>query len=471
MRKPKVKKPYKSLDEIYLRESFARPVPGLPYKDIINEAKVKITFSDGRVREVETSDYTAGKLLGAETKITSNLNEEIKKWFSAGGWSSVAISIGLPLLITIVERNLKTNNTGVVKEIIEDINNIVKIKKTLHNFRDNLASKTFDSFIANFPIKLKQLNNKSLIKDIERNLVFAEGNVSLGPGEVLATLYSEMVNPKTGDLLFQDGKKVEMKGSTKENTGGRPGKKNVVNAANRATDILRAEYGKRKGEMDQALISDLVNLFAPFKTKFNFDLAKLRGNQKRFMEIANIFLSNKISINIINDTINQISKNLKALAAAGDKLTGTKIGTQFVDKINEYKKSREGKEVKTFRNYFNTEKDPNILTDKIIMFSVYPQSIDKTFLLDYIAKIGNAFNSEYAAKIVSGIQIADYQFEEKFSYILFFNSLTNNQVVIGEFTTDYNTNLKMCIQKTAEFKDVDPGTGGTVARGGFNVIV
>ena len=37
MRKPKVKKPYKSLDEIYLKESFSKPVPLLPRQLILNE--------------------------------------------------------------------------------------------------------------------------------------------------------------------------------------------------------------------------------------------------------------------------------------------------------------------------------------------------------------------------------------------------------------------------------------------------
>ena len=161
MRKPK--KPYKSLNEIYLKESFAKPVPPLPRQNIFREAKVHITFDDGSTKEVITSDYTASKLLGAERKITSNLSEEVKKWFVAGGWRPVAVGIGVPLLITILERNLKTNNTGVVNEIIEDINTILKLKKTLHNFRDNLASNKFNTFIENFPVKLKQLNNSNLI--------------------------------------------------------------------------------------------------------------------------------------------------------------------------------------------------------------------------------------------------------------------------------------------------------------------
>jgi len=462
-----MQKPYKSLQDVYLAESFAKTVPPLPRQTVLGEAKVKITFDDGRIKELETSDYTASKLLGVEAKATTKIDEEIKKWFTSGGWGEVATSVGTPILTTIIERNLKTNNTGVVREIIEDINNILKLKNTLSNFRGNLKSKGFNNFITNFPVKLKQLSHTNLIKDIERNLVFSEGNVAIGPGEVLATLYSEMTNPKTGDLMFPDGRKVELKGSTKEDSGGRPGKKNVVDAAARAVATLKVEYSKLKGEMDARLSTDLYEIIKPYKSVFTNFNGRLTANQKRFIDISSKILSNEAELGSILNSIT----NFKAFAKAGDVLTNSNIGTQIAEKLNAYKKRSEGKDVKTFRNYFNAEKNIDTLAEKIATFSVNPERINRNYLKDYLNKIGNGFNSNYAAKIVSAIQIADYQEEEKFSYIIFFNSLTNNQVVVGEFTQDYMTNLGLCLNKAAEFISVDPGTGGTVARGGFNVIV
>lgn len=462
------KKPYKSLAEIYLEQSFAKPVPELPRRTVLGEAKVHITFDDGRVKEIVTSDYTASKLLGVETKITSNINELVKQWFQAGGWGNEAIGIGVPLLMTIIERNLKTNNTGVVKEVIEDINNILKIKKSLNNFKDSLSEKNYSSFVKNFPVKLKQLSAANLIKDIEKNLVFMEGSVAVGPGEVLATLYSEMVNPEKGDLMFRDGRKVEVKGSTTEKSGGRPGSKSVVDAATRVLATLRKEYGMQLQQMDMKTNEELKKLFSQAKEKIdpNVRFPSSQKNKSLFIDITNRYLTGAFNLNNIKEI-----GNLKAFAKAGDVLTRSNIGTQILNQVEAYKEGREGKEMKTFTNYFNTTKDPVELANKIVLFSVHPENVDKNLILKYINNIGDKFDSSYAAKIVSAIQIADYQAEEKFSYIIFFNGITDNQVVIGEFSSNYNENLNKCIVKSFEFKNVSPGTGGTVARGGFNVIV
>ena len=470
-----MQKPYKSLQDVYLAESFAKAVPPLPRQTVLGEAKIKITFNDGRVKELETSDYTAGKLLGVEAKVTAGLNEEAKKWFASGGWREEAQSIGVPMLVNIIERNLKTDNTGIVKEVIEDINSILGIKKTLSNFKANLKEPNFsvNGFVKSFPIKLKQLGNTNLIKDIERNLIFSESGVTIGPGEVLATLYSEMVNPPKGDLSFPDGKTVELKGSTKEDSGGRPGKKSVVDAATRALVTLRAEYSKLRGVMDAELAAELVEILKPHMSVLGNMINDVKlnqkrfANQKRFVSVANMMSSDNLNIDKILKNI----PDLNAFAKAGDTLTGSNVGTQIAEKLSVYKDNREGKEIKTFRNYFNTEKRPNILAEKLASFSVRPERIDRMYLEKYLVKLGSDFNSIYAAKIVSAIQITDYQAEEGFSYIIFFNSITDQQVVVGEFTQDYMANLNISINSSLKFKSVNPGTGGTSGRGGFNVIV
>jgi hypothetical protein len=470
-----MKKRYKSLGEVYLAESFLKKLPPLPGQGVLGEAKIKITFNDGRVKELETSDYTAGKLLGVEAKVTTGLNEEAKKWFAAGGWREEAQGIGVPMLVNIIERNLKTDNTGIVREVIEDINTILGIKKTLSNFKANLKEPRFsvNGFIKSFPVKLKQLGNVNLIRDIERNLIFSESGVTVGPGEVLATLYSEMVNPNKGDLSFPDGKVVELKGSTKEDSGGRPGKKSVVDAATRALVTLRAEYSKLRGVMDAKLATELVEILKPYRSVLNSMMGDVKlnqkrfANQKRFVDVANMIFSDNMNMGKILANI----PDLDAFAKAGDTLTGSTVGTKIAEELSVYKDNREGKEIKTFRNYFNAEKNPNILAEKLASFSVRPERIDKVYLEKYLVKLGNDFNSNYAAKIVSAIQIADYQAEEGFSYIVFFNSMSDQQVVVGEFTQDYMTNLNISINSSLRFKSVNPGTGGTSGRGGFNIIV
>jgi len=470
-----MKKKYKSLSEVYLAESFLKKLPPLPGRGVLGEAKIKITFNDGRVKELETSDYTASKLLGVETKETAGLAGEAKKWFTAGGWSETAQGIGIPMLINIIERNLKTNNTGIVREVIEDINSILSMKKTLTNFRANLKEPGFsvNGFIKSFPIKLKQLGNVNLIKDIERNLTFSESGVTIGPGEVLATLYSEMINPKKGDLAFPDGKVVELKGATTEDSGGRPGKKSVVDAATRAVATLKTEYSKLRGEMDARLTTELVEILKPYRSVLASMMsdAKLNqkrfANQKRFVNVANMIFSDNINTGKILASI----PDFDAFAKAGDTITGSNVGTQLAGKLNSYKKSGEGKEQKTFKNYFNTENNVDVLAEKLATFSVHPEKIDRAYLKNYLVKLGKDFNAVYAAKIVSAIQIADYQTEEGFSYIIFFNSISDQQVVIGEFTQDYMTNLNICINSALKFKSVNPGTGGTTGRGGFNIVV
>lgn len=469
-------KKYKSLKDVYVSESFLKPVPKLP-RQCVNEAKVRITFDDGRVKELETSDYTASKLIGVEAKVSGNINQSVSQWLASGGWKSESVNIAAPILMGIIERNLKTNNTGVVKEILEDINNILKLKKSLNNFRDNLKSNQFLGFIKNFPILLKQLGNINLVRDIQRNCIFLEGNVAVGPGEVLATLYSEMKNPPTGDLIFPDGKKVELKGSTKESTGGRPGKKNVIDAANKATTALAADYSKKRGELDATTIYKLKEIAKNVQGKIqSLNVKTITANMQRFINIINIIVSNPNFK--IDDIYKNITKDIEALGKAGDKLTGTNYGSQVAELLGSYEKNKEGKEVTTFRSYFNTEKDPNVLTDKLLMFSVRPNQIDRNILLAYVSNLGIKFNSEYAARIVSAMQIADYFVDEGYSFIIFFTSLgqDDRQVVIGEFTNDYMANLKLCLDNALamepkRFLDVKPGTGGTAGRGGFSIVV
>jgi hypothetical protein len=225
--------------------------------------------------------------------------------------------------------------------------------------------------------------------------------------------------------------------------------------------------------MDAKLAAELVGILKPHMSVLGNMMNDVKlnqkrfANQKRFVDVANMISSENLNIDKILKNI----PDLNAFAKAGDTLTGSNVGTQIAEKLSVYKDNREGKEIKTFRNYFNTEKNPNILAEKLASFSVRPERIDRMYLEKYLVKLGNDFNSIYAAKIVSAIQIADYQAEEGFSYIIFFNSITDQQVVVGEFTQDYMTNLNISINSSLRFKSVNPGTGGTAGRGGFNVIV
>lgn len=469
-------KKYRSLSDIYLENSAGKQVPSLNYKPV-REATVTVKFDNGEVKEIKTNDRTAAKLIGVETEITHNLDSAISKWLEAGGWRASSVKIARTRIKDILNDNLNMKNSGVVKEVIEDINTILKNKIGLNNFYNNLKSEKYTGFVDRFPLELKQLNNSNVVMGIFA-LDFTENKVGIGPGEVLATLYSEMVNPKVGDLKFpKTDKTVELKAS-----GGRPGSgsKDIPNAYARAIASLAKEEAYTMKLLDFETVKTLrtisknaieqINKTPGILNKYYKKPNLLRADYQSFLNFVNYVASE----NFVTMNDKKMPKFNSGVEKAGNELTGNlKFGTAIKDQLKAFRLKMESSNTKTFDRFFTVEKDVNKIASKIALFSIKPDKFESSktreIIINYIQKFKPS--TVTAAKIIAAIQVAEYQEIEGFNYIMFANGRTNAQVVIGEFGKDFNSNLELCLNKSEKFKDIRTDTGGTQARGGFSITV
>lgn len=204
MRKKKIKKPYKSLDEIYLNNT---PKISVGTKIIFLKERADVVIQrdapHGDVREFEVSDDTANKLiksLDIEEPNKQKINNFLaSKGFKPESYKDNGYVLILDALFNLAEEDIKRFSAFI------DSPEKPQLKNNLSGNLFDIGSKAglTQSFI-------KRLSTVEP-KDINDN--------SVGPGEILlGILFMDVFNsPQSGDLAF-NGKKVEVKG-----TGGRFG--------------------------------------------------------------------------------------------------------------------------------------------------------------------------------------------------------------------------------------------------------
>jgi len=221
MHKKKLKKPYKSLDEIYLKESFAKPVPALPRQTIFNEAPEDKTIDV----YAQVDDGGRPKLLGAVdrkglTKITNIVSSD-KSGTVFKDLMSVCNLQGLENFIYPIFEKYNINYDE-VKRLLVDGKNSKAMQFPISN---KIVGKSGSFELWN---TLKPVIKAVLVEQEENDAVnlFSElfnfeppkGTVATGKGELVIILFSDGKKVKyekddvsKGDIVLSDGRRLELK--------------------------------------------------------------------------------------------------------------------------------------------------------------------------------------------------------------------------------------------------------------------
>lgn len=204
------------------------------YAKVIREATIGIKFDDSKLKDqkFKMSDDLALSLGAHESKL--GLPELFNRWCSAGGWDSATAKKAIPA--GIVERLsaiYDLNDVNIVNKITEEVNALIELKesKKLKLLTALVKRKKFNvvsEFTKQYGNTMPTISNSAFIESLVTLSDFTEGNVGVGNGEVLITLYTEAVNPNKGDLMLPTGEEIELKGAS-----GRPGKGDVVGRASK----------------------------------------------------------------------------------------------------------------------------------------------------------------------------------------------------------------------------------------------
>jgi len=221
MRKLKVKLPYKSLEDIYLKESFAKPVPPLSRQTVLFEAPEDKTIDV--YAQIDGSDKP--KLLGAVDK---------------KGFTKITNIVGSDTSGNVFKELINTCNLqgleNFIYPIFEKYNvNYKEVKRLLVDGKETQAMQ--------FPISSKLVGKsgsfelwnslKPVIKAIlveqeedDAANLFSElfnfeppkGTVATGKGELVIILFSDGKKVKyekeevsKGDIILSDGRRLELK--------------------------------------------------------------------------------------------------------------------------------------------------------------------------------------------------------------------------------------------------------------------
>ena len=213
------KKPYRSLDQVYLSESFAKPVPLLPRQTILGEASLLVYSTDhpeGKPYE-NIDDETAKrivKMLRRSEKSSSgkSVNQVIQEVLKIDHWNGehvfdrVLKSFDLVKINSSTFENLKaiqTDKENPLRKFIESASSATTQIELI-----DLIPKGFVNLFENDDLNsaLTVLNSIWLITD-------AEQQANVGPGEISLSIMSDAVKGNTGDLYFDGFGLVDVKGA------------------------------------------------------------------------------------------------------------------------------------------------------------------------------------------------------------------------------------------------------------------
>jgi len=512
----------RNLTETYNKPVFRREKysPAKTLRDIYSEAIIQITFKDGRTKELEVDDKTAKKIISTQFQIKADFDSLLKRWVELGGWTSEAATFNIiNQLKKGLQSFLQIENEGVFKHVVKEIQHITdkKQKGKLKNFEENLNKKSFSGFHKKLN-EYKHITNPELLMFIRNAIVFTENNVNVGPGEVLATLYSEAINPQKGDLFLPStGEEIELKATSGRPSGGSV-LKGIAKGYNKIYQQIHQEGFVH--QYQEQLILNINKHLKDFEDINNTSKVFIPYNISRPNSMESIFyIFQKLIIDLetFQDIINP-SQYEKLLVFKGTtKGMRTNVDTQILKALKKYNintnitslkiqklleevynlinlknyeqlvtsNSKIG-EITNFNSYFSLfdiSDNEDLLAESISWFA-RDTELALPLIKKYIKSQRHTYSDSVhlARNMIGGLQVIDYQEYEKFVYIIFYNSNAplglDKQVVIGPFTDNYKTNVEQVLKNINKLT-VIPGTGagsiggegGGKAYGGFQILV
>lgn len=438
------KKPYRSLDQVYLSETFAKPVPlppraqitifreqGSPLADVL----VQRNPPEGNIHPFKVSDSLAQRVINI-------LNKE-KKFKSASGETSPNEIIKQAVVdIDHWPEQIHSKVTAIFDKYNlnpETFENLKKIQIEKDNPTSELIragdGKEFKPYINLIPDSFKQLfENPDDAFKVVRDLFNIKDNISginIGKGEVSTSLISNATKEKTGDLTFPDLGEVEIKdyGARMIGTGGGYA---VTGTARELSDLL--------GETSSASLPERA-LQAARKEILTF-VEKELSQSERSKSYTNTpavreFLANiKYSLDddrSLEELINTIETAIPQITKA-DKVVKTveTLKKKIVANLKNYIAAKKTAPITNFLSAVNAffSNLENLSDDQIARgiiacrnYDVDRSSLDQ--IIQYILNNMNYFktnliqNPNFIRFIIGALHIALYKHVQNFRGILF----------------------------------------------------
>lgn len=446
MRKLKVKKPYKSLEEIYLKESFHKPVPLLPRQTILNEqpgmAEILIQKDPGeqlpvfkvpnevaneilaRIRraEVHKGDKEEDKQsLSVDNIIAKCL--EVDRWAPEGKGQKSAVFNDVARAFDSVDLNYKefSNLYNLQMDKDNPIRNVLLKDLKVHNIK-NLLSDKFKALFQNPEDAFKVLEALWSIEP--------KSQANVGPGELALTMISDAKKGIEGDLEFDFGA-VEVKGNNAALGSGKIAntetyeglnkllathasgisvqstniasqreriKKDILELKSRYSSTRRNKFTSIDTSTRQKTINDLENM-----------LANIENTDKLIEALgkSNLDSDSKVYFNNLISILQRIEKG-EATSIRGKK-------SKFAPAITAFFSQNLSPEIKIEgTKYFRSSSDTNqneIAEVARELLQQYPDLLNFT---------GRSTSPLY--RFIGAVHVAEYQREKPFKYIIFFNS-------------------------------------------------
>jgi hypothetical protein len=451
----------KALEDLY-GSVAGRSVPSRKHLDVLGEAQVSVKFDDGRVVSQDMDDTRARKLF-----MLSDIEEGegISAWIAAGGWDSTdAQQLLSSRLNEIYKDSLQLTNEQVRADFYKQIQSLTERKGSFNILRECLNRGTVKDLYSYINAKLKTdyplLVNIEALKQIG-NIAFAEGAVGVGPGEALISLFTEGVNPNTGDIALPDGTEVELKAGA-----GRPGKSRVAKLVRDFEKYTRSEF--TMAEIDP---SELKKGERALNVLVNYDYenapVRVKTDGAAFKTIMNI-LNSKESVEY---KISKIGKSLIAgywdLPVDENNVPAAKIIRSLKDLID---RNNAGNTIKT-KEFFRTA-DREKLIDGLSRLSSRPD-IAKEIISGAVDSNTGKDRGQLALIIAMTFQITEYydELKQKFDYYTLFNKITGKIVSWGPFSDNYTNNANRVLKNLLDNFDSVKISGDSGGRTGYNLSI
>ena len=490
-----------SLEDIYKKQVCGK-IPPRRHLRVLGEALVTIEFGDKKVDEdgkaipgfesghsgqkkvVELDDIKARKLLKLSDQEERG---DIAEWIESAGWDSADAQFLLSQkLNTIYTNTIQLTNQGKRDEFYEQVNRLTELKNSgrINILRDALDEGEVDIYThinkalkKHFPLLVRVESLKQI-----GQIGFAEGAVGVGPGEALLTLFTEGVNPETGDIVLPNNDEVELKAGE-----GRPGKTRVAGLVRNFEKFSAGEY--KEEEIPPELVKNAERALQVIE-KRGTDLLEDEAQSKNhdaINKVLGIIRSNKYG------TVEQKVAKLKTgkSGPVNNRYHGPLFqsywfdpehsGVQARDHISELRKLVKHNAVKSTirtKDFFRQAGEDGApyerLVDGLSKFSHRGDEEEIKGIIRDNIHFGKSVApniEEVALAIAMAFQITEYYDElpHKFTYYTLFDKHNGNLVTWGPFESDYVTNLTRTLKnifQSLHLLDISGDSGG---RTGYNL--
>jgi len=475
------------------------------YNKVINEATIGIKFDDSKLKDqkFKMSDDLALSLGAHEAKL--RLPELFGRWCASGGWDSATARKAIPTgIVERLDTMYDLNDISIVDRITSEVNELIELKesKNLRVLTSLVKRDRFNiinEFVNQFGSTMPMIGNAEFIKSLVTLSDFTEGNVGVGNGEVLITLFTEAVNPKKGDLMLPSGEEIELKGAA-----GRPGKGDVVGRASKFEQYAMKRFddfdeNRRQNEIfeiKEPVMRDISVIYPYYISRPDVHKALKDIYQRlqrsdccdynEILEMANKItkqLSGKAVYNkkiidaitvdnkagYLEDIITKFNHIKQTLRARTSKPTG---GAGFVSSyLSKYGFGKFKTDIK-MQDAFATDlskmaskpKHAKGAISKILSSAIHDNLLQQT----HITEIG--------LRILSAIQITDYAVGEGFAYYAAMcevpgENYTNTYPIMmtGEYGDNIIKSFNVLMMSNASIGASTGAKAGEPGRGGFTI--